>query len=100
MAEFRESGDFEAAIQYATARYARAVADAVEQDMIDLVPVDTGELRESIHVEGDGDTVYVSVGTDHWSYNEYGTSKMRAQPFIRPALNRRRDVVELGGRVL
>jgi HK97 gp10 family phage protein len=100
MAEFREAGDFAAGMQYATARYARAVAKAVEDDMVALCPVDTGELVSSIHVEGDGDTVYVTVGTDHWSYVEYGTSRMRAQPFIRPALNRRRDVVELGGRLL
>jgi HK97 gp10 family phage protein len=100
MAEFRESGDFEAGIQYATARYARAVAKAVEEDMVALCPVDTGELVNSIRVEGAGSTVYVTVGTDHWSFIEYGTSKMQAQPFIRPALNRRRDVVELGGRLL
>jgi HK97 gp10 family phage protein len=97
MAEFRESGDFEAGIQYATARYALAVAEAVKGDMEALCPVDTGELINSIKVEPAGDTVYVSVSAPHWIYVEMGTSKMRAQPFIRPALARRRDVVELGG---
>jgi HK97 gp10 family phage protein len=100
MAEYRESGDFQAAIQYASARYARAVADEVAQEMTDLCPVDTGALARSINVEPHGDTVYVSVGggdVDYALFVEYGTSRMRAQPFVRPALARRRDVVDLGG---
>lgn len=98
MADFRWSGDFEAGVQYTQARYARAVAREIEQDMVDLCPVDTGQLRDSISAQQVGDTVYISVGSNGaywWKFIEYGTSKMQAQPFIRPALNRRRNVVDL-----
>lgn len=97
MAEFVPSSEFAAGVQYASARYARQVAEAIERDMVDLCPVDTGLLSSTIHAEQVGDTVYVSVGegAEYWIYVEYGTSKMAAQPFIRPALMRRRDVVAL-----
>lgn len=96
MATYREV-DFEAGIQYARARYARAVAKTVQEDMERLVPVDTGELKSTIHTESVGDSVYITVGSDHWFFVEYGTSRMAAQPFIRPALARRRGVVDLSG---
>lgn len=95
MAEFREDPQGVAGIQYASARYARAVAREVQKDMERLCPVDTGRLKSTINAEAVGDTTYVSIGTEYWQYVEYGTSKMRAQPFIRPALNRRRGVVDL-----
>ena len=97
MASFDGNPAAEAAIQYASRRYARRVADEVYQDMYRLCPVDTGELRDSIEVEATGDTVYVVVTANHWPYLEFGTSRMEAQPFIRPALNRRRGVVDVGG---
>lgn len=97
MAGYNENAAAEAAIQYASSRYARRVAGEVYQDMYRMCPVDTGELRNSIEVEPVGDTVYVTVTASHWIYNEFGTSKMPASPFIRPALNRRRGVVEIGG---
>ncbi len=62
----------------------------IAADMRRTVPVDTGELLASIEdVEIDGRGV-ITVGTDHWKYVEYGTSRMHAQPFIRPALYRNR----------
>lgn len=97
MAEYRDNPTGLAGIQYASARYARAVARAVRDDMERLCPVDTGLLKSTIEVEAVGDTTYVSVGTDYWMHLEFGTSKMAAQPFIRPALNRRRGVVDMGG---
>jgi HK97 gp10 family phage protein len=97
VAKFAELPAFEAGMQYATARYAKVVANAVRDDMEALCPVDTGELLASIKVEAVSDTAYVFVGTDHWIFPEYGTVNQRAQPYIRPALFRRRNVVELGG---
>jgi HK97 gp10 family phage protein len=96
---YRENPSAEVGIQYASARYARDVAYAVGKDMRNMCPVDTGELWSSISLQVVGETVYISVGTDHWHFVEFGTSKMAAQPFIRPALNRRRGVVGLGGGV-
>jgi HK97 gp10 family phage protein len=96
VAEFVESQQALAGIEYASARYARAVAAAVKQDMERLCPVDTGRLKASIHTEAAGSTTYIAIGTPYWVHVEFGTSKMRAQPFIRPALARRRGVVDLG----
>lgn len=49
-------------------------------------PVRTGNLRDSLEVQpGDG---YVDVGTavDYGKYVELGTCRMRAQPYLMPAL--------------
>jgi len=60
-------------------------------------PVDTGRLRSSIahDVFVDGDTVVGVVGTnvDYAPHQEFGTFKMAAHPFLRPALN---DVIRRG----
>lgn len=52
-----------------------------------LCPVDTGRLRSSIMVEMNGNTITLSGNTDYASYIEWGTYKMRPQPFIRPAIH-------------
>lgn len=52
------------------------------------VAVDTGELYDSLHIE-DGDTPgskRVVAGTDHWLYEEFGTSDSTGQPFLRPMI--------------
>lgn len=52
-------------------------------------PVDTGRLRASITEElrHDGEGLVEVVGTDveYAAYVELGTSRARAQPFLRPA---------------
>jgi HK97 gp10 family phage protein len=47
-----------------------------------FAPVDTGRLRREIHKTSKG----VNAPTPYASYQEFGTYKMAAQPFIRPAL--------------
>lgn len=50
-------------------------------------PVDTGNLRASITHEvdaGDG-AVYVGTNVEYAPYVELGTSRQKAQPFLRPA---------------
>lgn len=67
------------------------IIDAVADDMRRYVPVLTGALRGTIsptHPKGRG-RVYVGGGrrhVDYWSFVEYGTSRMSAQPYARPAL--------------
>lgn len=55
-----------------------------------LAPVDTGRLRSSVtHEMGqDGRGLVARIGTnvDYAPHIEFGTSRMRAQPFLRPAL--------------
>jgi len=47
------------------------------------------DLFEEIKVQYDGGTVYVAGPTvDYAIHNEYGTSKMEARPFVRPAAAR------------
>jgi HK97 gp10 family phage protein len=54
-----------------------------------LVPVDTGELRDSLHIE-DGEaegSKRIVAGTDHWQFPEFGTSTQAAEPFLRPIID-------------
>lgn len=52
-----------------------------------LCPVDTGRLRNSItHVIDAGEqAVYVGTNVEYAPYVELGTSRQKAQPFLRPA---------------
>lgn len=56
-----------------------------------LCPVDTGRLRNSITHTVRGNTVYIGTNVDYAPYVEMGTSRTRAQPFIRPAIVDNRD---------
>lgn len=74
-------------------RAVQAVAKAaydIEGQAKTIVPVDTGNLKNSIQTEpGDSDlTKYVGPHTDYAVHVEYGTYKMRAQPYLRPAAER------------
>jgi phage protein, HK97 gp10 family len=57
-----------------------------------LAPVKTGNLRRSIHIETTEKSptrVVASVGphVDYAIYLEYGTRRMHARPFLRPAFD-------------
>lgn len=56
-------------------------------------PVDTGNLRASITHEVDtGEkAVYIGTNVEYAPYVELGTSKMGAQPFLRPAATEHGD---------
>ncbi len=49
--------------------------------------VDTGRLRNSITHTSDEDTAYVGTNVEYAAYVEYGTSKMAARPYLKPAVN-------------
>ena len=53
-----------------------------------LSPVDTGRLRSSLTFKVDGNSKGVTIGTnvEYAPYQEFGTSKMTASPFLRPAI--------------
>lgn len=51
-----------------------------------LAPVDTGALMNSIQAQPTGQlSAIVNTGVDYAIYQEYGTYKMAAQPFMVPA---------------
>lgn len=63
----------------------------VERRAKQLAPVDTGRLRSSVThemAEEGGDLVgRVGTDVDYAPHVELGTSRARAQPFLRPALD-------------
>lgn len=64
-----------------------ATAFAVAQRMRSLVRVDTGRLRQAIEVSSRGlsGRVLINPSGFYWPFLEYGTVRMAARPFVRPA---------------
>lgn len=66
-----------------------------------LAPVDTGNLRASLNYEVSNDFALVGTPVEYAPYVEMGTSRMSAQPYLRPALdNRIRDITKLISNIL
>ncbi len=86
----RSFNHFEALKAQQIALLAQAVSDAASEITIRAqanAPVDTGELRDSIHPESqDAMNADVVSRVEHAVYNEYGTTKMPARPFLTPAV--------------
>lgn len=75
-------------------------AEPVVQRAKQLCPVDTGKLRKGIHaikrvnrLSNPSVRVQHSKDTPYGEYVEYGTSRMRAQPHLRPAIDENRERV-------
>jgi len=88
----------------------------VQNEAKRLAPVKTGNLRRSIHVGGHSEEseladstgsdiegsshsaseAHVLVGTnvEYGTYQEFGTSKIPARPYLRPALDEQADAVQ------
>ena len=74
------------AIKEAKARALEIVGGKAETYAKQLAPVDTGRLRNSItHQQLDEDTEVIGTNVEYAPYQELGTSKMAAHPFLRPA---------------
>lgn len=74
------------ALESATRNGLTAIGESAVSHARERVPVDTGALRDSIEYAIDGDAV--SVGSDK-SYAvavETGTYKMKARPYLKPAM--------------
>lgn len=50
------------------------------------VPVDTGTLKQSVYLEGKPFSIVVGYNANYATPVEFGTYKMKAQPFFRPAI--------------
>lgn len=55
-------------------------------DIQGITPVDTGNLRNSIHYHVDGDTMAVGTDVEYAAYVECGTRYMAAQPYVKPGV--------------
>jgi HK97 gp10 family phage protein len=65
---------------------AELAADAIATDARRNVPVDTGFLKSTIQKVGSGASWIVTATANYAGYVEFGTRKMAAQPYLRPAL--------------
>ena len=82
----------------ATPAQARAAlmagAQPIQTSAVIKAPVLTGTLRRSIHTEtaevGDGAVARVGTNVEYAIHQEFGTSRMRGTPFLRPAFDERR----------
>jgi HK97 gp10 family phage protein len=91
-----ESAALREMVQRAQQKLSGQVAERIAERARQLAPVDSGRLRDSIHVEATEDGHDVVVGTDYWAPVEFGHHLVAwghdtgrdvpAQPFMRPAL--------------
>lgn len=72
----------------AITRALEAIGIQAEGDVAELAPVDTGRLRDSIthEVDESEEAVYVGTNVEYAAYQEYGTSKMKPHPFLKPGI--------------
>lgn len=73
------------------------VAEAIADGARERVPVDSGALRDAIHVEVDGMEVSVVAGDDDAFYGhivEHGGTRTPAHPFLIPAYESERSRLE------
>ncbi|MCR4339334.1 MAG: HK97 gp10 family phage protein [Gemmatimonadaceae bacterium] len=63
----------------------RKAAFDIEAQAKARAPVDTGNLRNSINASGDGADYRVDSPANYSLYQEFGTRKMAAHPYMIPA---------------
>lgn len=83
-----------AGIEPLASKVVRKVALDVEATAKVNAPVDTGHLESSISTDVDGLTAEIGPTAEYGGYVEYGTSKMSAQPYMGPAIERHTPTFE------
>jgi HK97 gp10 family phage protein len=76
----------------------KEMAQRVQRTAKNIAPVDTGRLRGSIRQRTfDVANPYARVGTvvEYAIFQEFGTSKAKPQPFLRPALRIEEKVMRM-----
>lgn len=64
-----------------------AAAETIADLAREKAAVDTGEMKSKIQAKHLSKYSQVVAGAKHSGYVEFGTYKMKAQPFLRPALD-------------
>lgn len=69
----------------------RKTANDIEGDAKRFAPVDTGTLRNSIGttITNGGLSAEIGPTASYGAHQEFGTRRMRPQPYMRPAADRR-----------
>ena len=73
-------------IPSATDEALQKTADAIVTDARSIVPVRTGRLRNSIGIEKSEGGFVIKTDTPYSGFVEFGTSRMLARPYLRPAI--------------
>ena len=81
-----------ALVKAQSAAVAKTTTNAVAQRMRGTVPKDTGTLQRAIAASSAGVTIDDSAS--YWRHVEFGTVRMAARPFARPAAEAERSQVE------
>lgn len=73
-----------APVDYGQLRNSLSASNLKETKLLNNMP---GEKAEALDTQGlKGDEVYAGSNSDHAIFQEYGTVKQPAQPFLRPAM--------------
>lgn len=80
--------EFEQAVERALTRIGLQAETYAKREC----PVDTGNLRNSITNAVDDKSAYVGTNVEYAPYVELGTSRAKAQPFLKPAATEHTDV--------
>jgi len=84
----RDLGRAGAKAKVGATKAVKTVGSAVRRDAEANAPVDTGELRDNVVEESDGDSVRVGTYKKQGFFQEFGTSVMAPQPWLFPALDK------------
>jgi HK97 gp10 family phage protein len=85
---FNRLPELEALLEQRAGEAVAKAAHDLEAHAKSMAPVDTGALRNSITAEQFAALAWiVAVGAEYGVYQEFGTVKMGAQPFLVPAFN-------------
>jgi HK97 gp10 family phage protein len=80
--------EFDSTVSEQVTDFLDSMGQIVTDEMRSLVPVDTGALQASIDYNVSGDDLTFEATEDYAGDVEYGTTKMAAQPYFFPAIDR------------
>lgn len=93
---YNRLNDLASELHAEASRVVRKTARDIEEGAKSIVPVDTGNLKNSIQVKEQEDDLNATIGihegshVEYAAYVEYGTHRMAAQPYLTPAAERAR----------